>query len=319
MNRRKLLDYGAIGLSAAALRSVLSTGRSRAATQSALNDIEQIVIHPAIGIARVGNSPDAWFLGPEVALPPPVPADGFRDAAGRIKRQAARFRLYGLNRDGQAIAKVTAEDASIRWTVHLANTKAAGYNFDLALDIPEAKGLPPAPLQPAPASTRSTRRNAAITERTGLRIDPGARSVGGRNANVDGADASARFAGGTFLDKDIPLGELRTDDAGRRLVFGGMGSAGPTVPGALAVTFANNDLWWDDTSDSPVDATVGIGDRETPVTGAWVVVAPPNYAPGIRRAHQSRPRRQELHSVITPSTTSGARANRSGYPSQVSP
>jgi hypothetical protein len=282
MNRRKLLAYGAFGLSAAALGPVLSTGRSRAAAQSALNDIEQIVIHPAIGIARVGNSPDASFLGPEVAGPHPVPADGFKDAAGRIKRQAARFRLYGLDRDGQVIAEVTAEDADIRWSVHLANTKAAWYNFDLALDIPEAKGLPPAPLQAAPAPTRSARRNATITERAGLRIDPGARSVSGRNANVDGEASSALFAGGTFLGKDIPLGELRTDEAGRLLVFGGMGSSGPAVPGALAVTFANNDLWWDDTSDGPVDATVRIGDREIPVTGAWVMVAPPNYAPGIQ-------------------------------------
>ena len=48
------------------------------------------------------------------------------------------------------------------------------------------------------------------------------------------------------------------------------------------MTFANNDLWYDDTSDGPVDATVHIAGREIPVTGAWVVVAPPNYAPGIQ-------------------------------------
>jgi len=49
-----------------------------------------------------------------------------------------------------------------------------------------------------------------------------------------------------------------------------------------AVTFANNDLWYDDISDGPVEATVRIGGRSIPVTGAWVVVAPPNYAPGIQ-------------------------------------
>ena len=282
MNRRQLLAYGAFGLAATALAPGLSVNRARAAAQSELDAIERIVIHPAIGIARVGASPDEWFLGPEVAGPHPAPRDGFKDAAGRIKRQAAQFRLYGLDRDGQVIAEVTAADADIQWRVHLANTKAAWYNFDIALDIPEAKGLPPAPLQTAPAPTRSTRRNAAITDRAALRIDPGARSIGGSNANADGAVDAARFAGGAFLDREVPLGELRTDDAGRLLVFGGMGSAGPAVPGALAVTFANNDLWYDDTSDGPVDATVRIGDREIPVTGAWVVVAPPNYAPGIQ-------------------------------------
>ena len=85
---------------------------------------------------------------------------GFKDAAGRLKRQAARFRLYGLDRDGQVIAEVTADEADIQLDVHLANTKAAWYNFDIALDIPEAKGLPAAPLQAAPDPTRSTRRNA---------------------------------------------------------------------------------------------------------------------------------------------------------------
>ena len=61
-----------------------------------------------------------------------------------------------------------------------------------------------------------------------------------------------------------------------------MGRSGPAIPGTIAVTFANNDLWYDDTSDGPVDATVRIDGREIPVTGAWVVVAPPNYAPGIQ-------------------------------------
>src|SRR6188472_2851393 len=60
-----------------------------------------------------------------------------------------------------------------------------------------------------------------------------------------------------------------------------MGSSGSAVPGSNANRFGNNDLWYDDTSDGPVDATVHIAGREIPVTGAWVVVAPPNYAPGI--------------------------------------
>src|SRR5207244_1170579 len=180
--------------------------------------------------------------------PHPVPPGGFKDALGRIKPQAARFRLFGLDRDGQVVAEVTAEDADIRWTVQLANTKAAWYNFDIALDIPQAKGLPAAPLQPAPDPTRSTRRNAAITDRGSLRIDPGPRSVTGVNANANGQDSDARFDGGQFLGQPVALGELRTDGAGRLLVCGGMGSSAPAIPGAIAVTFANNDYWHDDTS-----------------------------------------------------------------------
>src|SRR3712207_3858338 len=50
----------------------------------------------------------------------------------------------------------------------------------------------------------------------------------------------------------------------------------------IAATSANNALWSDDISDGPVEAAVRIDGREIPVTGAWVVVGPPNYAPGIQ-------------------------------------
>jgi hypothetical protein len=283
MDRRQLLTYGAFGIGGAALAPGLAWNRPLAARgQSDRDQIEQIVIHPAIGVARVGNSPDEWFLGPETPGPHPVPPGGFKDAAGRIKRQVARFRLYGLNGEGQVITEVTPTDAEIEWRVHLANTKAAWYNFDIALDIPQAKGLPAMPLQTAPDPTRSTRRNVSVTDRARLRIDPGARTLSGRSADADGREAAARFDGGRFLDQEVSLGELRTDDAGRLLVFGGMGQSGPAVPGTIAVTFANNDFWYDDISDGPVEATVRIDGRSIPVTGAWVVVAPPNYAPGIQ-------------------------------------
>jgi hypothetical protein len=137
-------------------------------------------------------------------------------------------------------------------------------------------------LQPAPPPTASARRNAAVTDRGSLRIDPGPRVVAGASANADGQAPEARFEGGQAFGIAVPLGELRTDEAGRLLVFGGMGRSGPAIPDTLAVTFANNDLWYDDTSDGPVDAEVRIGGREIPVTGAWAVVAPPNYAPGIQ-------------------------------------
>jgi hypothetical protein len=280
MNRRQLLTYGAFGLGT----SMFAPGLLRSTSQgaSALSDIERIVIHPAIGLARVGNSPDEWFIGPEAPGPHPMPPGGFKDDAGRIKRQAARFRLYGLDRDGQVVAEVTATDADIRWTVQLANTKASWYEFEIAFDLPDARGLPPAPMQPAPEPLRSPRRNVSITDRASLTIDPGPRSVGGADANADGQAGEARFDSGLFLGQEIPLGELRTDAEGRLLVFGGKGDAGSAVPGWTASRFGNNDLWYDDTSDGPVDATVSIDGREIPVTGAWVVVAPPNYAPGIQ-------------------------------------
>ena len=123
--------------------------------------IVRAVIYPGIGVARIGDSPDEYFIGPEVAQPT-TPAGGFRDASGALKRQAARFRIYGLDASGTVVAELTARQADIRWTVHLANKKAAWYQFDCALDLPEA----------IPAK----RRNANVrTKRERLVIDPGPR------------------------------------------------------------------------------------------------------------------------------------------------
>jgi L-lysine 6-oxidase len=67
-------------------------------------------IHPKIGVARLGNSRRDFYLGPESTggLPTecdehgtrvikndcPVAVRRFKDAAGAIKRQTARFSVY---------------------------------------------------------------------------------------------------------------------------------------------------------------------------------------------------------------------------------
>jgi hypothetical protein len=69
-------------------------------------------IHPGIGIARLGNSDTQFYLAPETPAGLPMECDGngnqrfgpdgiapvlvttFRDAHGRIKRQAARFQVF---------------------------------------------------------------------------------------------------------------------------------------------------------------------------------------------------------------------------------
>ena len=81
-------------------------------------------IHPAIGIARVGNSPNDFFIGPERPSEFLDPDGGFKDDQCRVKRQAARFRVYANHDDGST-SELTAADAEISWTVHLANNKAA--------------------------------------------------------------------------------------------------------------------------------------------------------------------------------------------------
>ena len=65
-----------------------------------LTRIKSVKIFPAIGIARVGNSPTEFFIGPERVGETSAPEGGFKDAQGRIKRQAARFRIFGYDATG---------------------------------------------------------------------------------------------------------------------------------------------------------------------------------------------------------------------------
>jgi hypothetical protein len=131
--------------------------------------IVKAVIYPSIGIARVGNSPDEFFIGPEVPEPPAKPLGFYRDAEGRLKRQAARFRVYGVNAEARTVRELSAADSGARicWSVRIANTEAAWYTFQIALDIPEATMAVP-----------TTLRNAAVADRTQLAITPSARGRG---------------------------------------------------------------------------------------------------------------------------------------------
>lgn len=232
-------------------------------------------IHPAMGIARVGNSKDAPFIGPESPDAKPHPAGFYKDGQGAIRRQAARFRVYGCDAEGRVVRELTpGRDGvvDIEWTVHLANRKPAWYMFSIPYDIPEAAKLPP---------ERCARRNADVKgdERKKLVNDPGRRTVHGSRRE------SARFDTGTVMGQKVPLGEIFTHGDGRLLVAGGFGrSASWENRPITGVT--NNDTWYDDVSDGPIAATVRmqVDGRQTELVAqpAWVVVAPPHYAPGVK-------------------------------------
>jgi hypothetical protein len=211
-------------------------------------------IHPAIGVARLGNSTTDYLLGAEApGVHPPGP---YRDREGRIKRTGARFRVYeySCGYDGRlaAVREITSAQARIEWRVHLVNRKAA------------ADGFPPG----------AAVRNAAIADRSRLVIDAGAQVIAGRKQRVE--------LSGAFLETPVALGTLLTDEAGRLIVLGGFGTSRSVPPGEPVRHFANNDLWCDDSSDGSIAATICFG-RRAPVeaTPARVVVAPPDYAPDI--------------------------------------
>ncbi|MFM0351108.1 LodA/GoxA family CTQ-dependent oxidase [Paraburkholderia sp. RL17-347-BIC-D] len=231
-------------------------------------------IYPSIGIARVGNSRESgqagYFVGPEASGEATLGLGEYKDADGALKRQAARFRIFGFDSSGNVVAELTPGNAEIEWTVHLANKKAGWYQFQIALDIPQASSS---------AAPVSRRRNPQVTgaDRAELMIDPGPRSI--RGVNTEGA--RYRFNSGSFMKFPVDLGEIRTDEQGRLLVLGGYGQS-RSIASMPPLDFANNDGWHDDISDGPVEAQVTVDARIIPVLGAWAVVAPPNYAPGLR-------------------------------------
>jgi len=233
-------------------------------------------IHPAIGIARVGDSPDGYFMGPEaLGVPPSLnppdtshdPNTGHKlpdkDDRGRIKRQGARFRIYEYTLDNAGattqVREITANDAQIEWEVHLANRKAA------------------APMFQAPDHPRNFAEIEDKEERSKkLVIDAGPQKISGVGQDM-------KPLRGRFMDAiDVPLGDLLTDSAGRLIVLGGFGKSLSPSDNPL-VHFADNDGWCDDTSDGPVRATIRLNGSTQAVEAdpAWVIVAPPDFAPPI--------------------------------------
>jgi L-Lysine epsilon oxidase N-terminal len=85
--------------------------------------------------------------------------------------------------------------------------------------------------------------------------------VTGRNAKPEAFDSRA------FMDRPVYLGEIFTDGEGRLLVRGGRGVSS-SYDGSRAITFANNEGWFDDVADGPVTATVTLGSRSLAVTPA---------------------------------------------------
>src|SRR5713101_8399121 len=72
-----------------------------------LGTMTEYKIYPAIGVARVGNAPEKFYIGPETYRGLPINPGGgpfneadFRDRAGRLCRQAARFRIYRTENAG---------------------------------------------------------------------------------------------------------------------------------------------------------------------------------------------------------------------------
>ncbi len=266
-------------------------------------------IHPALGIARMGNAvadpidPSTYYLGGESLYEVPNQGQPYK-TGGRLKKQAQRFRIYEYA-DGQATREITLQTpgiASIQWTVRLANRKAA-LNTDQptgsislpAVVPPECYGLNDATSPDPhyyPAKTRNPQ--VAVADRAQLCIDSGAQSVGGTitQVNLSGTIAMFDETGSNPVSKAVAMGTLYAEPGtGRLLVFGGNGISegllnGQFTPLRKLTDWGNNNAWYDDSADGPVQATITFADGTTvtldqPGQQAWVISAAPRYAPAM--------------------------------------
>lgn len=275
----------------------MAKARTRAGSAFPFSKIHSCKIHPGVGIARVGNSPDQFFIGPEAPIDPreiAAPDGGFKDADGRIKRQAARFRIYAYDKNGNNLGELpigsaadhkAGQTADVEWKVHLKNKKGAWYKFHTRFQEPHAVRNADVPV---PAGKQPDAREILV-------VDPGARCIDGHGHPVaqPGIPKSLHFDTGQFRGTSVPLGELQIDRHGRLLVLGGHGMSGSTKDnnpiGSDPTRFdywADNDCWYDDVSDGPVTASITLPNGkkiavDKPKDAAWVIVGPPKYAPGV--------------------------------------
>lgn len=258
-------------------------------------------IHPSIGVARVGNHPTEFFLAPGSIGGLPIECDSYGNELGgpfttfksknvefaQIKRQGQKFRVYRYNSDnpnanGEELTLDHADVESIEWTVHLANKKAAWYQFS------ELKGNLLLGADNSYAAQGVAFRNQQIPDRKTLIIDPGPRNISGKKQSIEiGRDNIPGGYPGNFpiypknhcYGKDFEkLGDLKTDNKGHLIVLGGHGySRGTTV----LTGYGGGDDWYDDISDGPVTCTITLKNGESFTLQAWVIVGPPDFAPEI--------------------------------------
>lgn len=252
-------------------------------------------IHPAIGFARVGNAPDSYYLEPTAvgALPTEYGADGvevpvkeFKNA-GQIRRQAARFRVYRHGPDGAPVEVSVGNGLkSVTWTVHVANKKAAWWNFS-ELQGNLTLGSNNTYQYQSNFFEGPTLRNAAVADRRTLITDPGPRSLSapGDWVELDALSAPSGYPTNfpSLAITPYPvttLGRVRMTERGELLVLGGYGNAGGPA-GQPLVSFAGGDGWFDDVGDGPVTAEIQTDDGDTFTLQAWVVSGSPKFAPEI--------------------------------------
>ncbi|OBZ79331.1 L-lysine 6-oxidase [Grifola frondosa] len=264
--------------------------------------IARVEIFPPIGIARVGDSGSLpggeedtsseieYYYGPEVpgSYGTPVPGGSeqpfgsFRDGEQRIRRQAARFRVYAYDKNGKALGEINnASNYTMNWVVHVANKKAASYMFRGRTETAQAELRNPdvdsvdTPLSGDPFDT-------SLENRTSLIIDPGERSI---KRDPSGGNPQPVKLIGSFQGSK-PAGEKPLP--GRLVFLGGRGFSrsiqAPAFDPPEIISEMDSIDWMDDICDGWIDVIVshpnrpGLSKEITRPHKATIIAAPPKFA-----------------------------------------
>jgi L-lysine 6-oxidase len=219
----------------------------------------------------MGDDPAEFYFGPDVPEPDLFSIKAFklasgapvavstaagknRSSAGKIRRQAVRFRVYEIKKSASgrwiSAREITKADCSaMTWSVHIANLKS----FTAAED--------------GPFSTRKP-------------LDPGEKKLNGKAATPGNehkvADVASPFPNRLPAGSParIKLAEFFLDDKGRLCALSGHG------------TFANDGSptsglrskgWCDDVCDGPVRCQLTIGGKPHEAAQAWLVTSVPKF------------------------------------------
>jgi L-lysine 6-oxidase len=277
---------------------------------------QRYTIHPAVGVARLGNSPTSFYLEPITIGGMPIECDSNGNPTmengkpvfvkhckegGRVRRQGAQFSIYVQDSADPSDPgrEITLDDPaveSIEWTVHLANKKAAWYDNDELIGNVMMATQTDANYYEENTADNPTLHNADVPAKNRQReliVDPGPRSISkpGDTVAISRTNIPHDYPHGSFPARteqgikrapyDIDtLGDLKMDSKGRLVVLGGLGKAGGTE---AIVTYTGQDTWFDDISDGPVYCTLKLKGRAEPITlTAWALVGSPKYAPELR-------------------------------------
>jgi hypothetical protein len=272
-------------------------------------------IYPSIGVARLGNGPaeqEHVIFSPEIPWANLFETDNhYLMPDGKIKKQAQRFYIYECDRSGKPLRQIDPAAYDISWSAEVANKKPFWYDFNNSLDLsivsrnrnvsPEfaknkvAPGIGAAQRNPN-VLDMGQRLPHGYNYRKELVNNPPAVSVDQKNPrqSILGQFPNAGRGSESLLAKSlgtdavqVGLGTIEYDE-GTLIFYAADGVSASLNPSDLNTDFADNSNWYDDICDGRITATItsrSTGDTyhlNDAESAAWVVTAPPDYAPQIQ-------------------------------------